>query len=145
MNGKKQSTRVHKVKLFCSPFQSYMNLPPDKLKLLSQYDNEKKWELVCDQVRHFTSCFSAEPQYACHQMCFCWHRVDIKYTSTQSGCVVKSRVQCENLAAQFLWLQLRRRHGNRGRFVSVVFTSTPNNSFRCCALLNVSVFITAFL
>lgn len=30
-----------------------MNLPPDKLKLLSQYDNEKKWELVCDQVRLF--------------------------------------------------------------------------------------------
>lgn len=30
-----------------------MNLPPDKLKLLSQYDNEKKWELVCDQVRVF--------------------------------------------------------------------------------------------
>uniref|UniRef100_A0A8C2ZA53 Formin like 1 n=1 Tax=Cyclopterus lumpus TaxID=8103 RepID=A0A8C2ZA53_CYCLU len=28
---------------------SYMNLPPDKLKLLSQYDNDKKWELVCDQ------------------------------------------------------------------------------------------------
>lgn len=28
-----------------------MNLPPDKMKLLSQYDNEKKWELVCDQVR----------------------------------------------------------------------------------------------
>uniref|UniRef100_A0A668AX65 Formin like 1 n=1 Tax=Myripristis murdjan TaxID=586833 RepID=A0A668AX65_9TELE len=31
--------------------QSYMNLPPDKLKLLSQYDNDKKWELVCDQER----------------------------------------------------------------------------------------------
>lgn len=31
--------------------QSSMNLPPDKMKLLSQYDNEKKWELVCDQVR----------------------------------------------------------------------------------------------
>lgn len=30
-----------------------MNLPPDKLQLLSQYDNEKKWELVCDQVRCF--------------------------------------------------------------------------------------------
>uniref|UniRef100_A0A671Y1Q5 Formin like 1 n=1 Tax=Sparus aurata TaxID=8175 RepID=A0A671Y1Q5_SPAAU len=29
----------------------HMNLPPDKLKLLSQYDNEKKWELVCDQER----------------------------------------------------------------------------------------------
>lgn len=28
-----------------------MNLPPDKLKLLSQCDNEKKWELVCDEVR----------------------------------------------------------------------------------------------
>uniref|UniRef100_A0A8C3RZZ6 Formin like 1 n=1 Tax=Chelydra serpentina TaxID=8475 RepID=A0A8C3RZZ6_CHESE len=28
-----------------------MNLPPDKMKLLSQYDNEKKWELICDQVR----------------------------------------------------------------------------------------------
>uniref|UniRef100_A0A9J8CC53 Formin-like 1a n=1 Tax=Cyprinus carpio carpio TaxID=630221 RepID=A0A9J8CC53_CYPCA len=28
-----------------------MNLPPDKVKLLCQYDNEKKWELVCDQER----------------------------------------------------------------------------------------------
>ncbi|KAJ8404276.1 hypothetical protein AAFF_G00340490 [Aldrovandia affinis] len=28
-----------------------MNLPPDKVKLLSQYDNDKKWELVCDQER----------------------------------------------------------------------------------------------
>ncbi|RXN00344.1 Formin-like protein 1 [Acipenser ruthenus] len=28
-----------------------MNLPPDKMQLLSQYDNEKKWELVCDQER----------------------------------------------------------------------------------------------
>ncbi|XP_029013886.1 formin-like protein 1 [Betta splendens] len=28
-----------------------MNLPPDKLNLLSQYDNDKKWELVCDQER----------------------------------------------------------------------------------------------
>uniref|UniRef100_A0A4W5PA64 Formin like 1 n=1 Tax=Hucho hucho TaxID=62062 RepID=A0A4W5PA64_9TELE len=31
--------------------QSYMNLPPDKLSLLSQYDNDKKWELICDQER----------------------------------------------------------------------------------------------
>ncbi|XP_066498557.1 formin-like protein 1 [Hoplias malabaricus] len=30
---------------------SSMNLPPDKMMLLSQYDNEKKWELVCDQER----------------------------------------------------------------------------------------------
>ncbi|KAM4624573.1 formin-like protein 1 [Polymixia lowei] len=28
-----------------------MNLPPDKVKILSQYDNEKKWDLVCDQER----------------------------------------------------------------------------------------------
>lgn len=30
--------------------QNMMNLPPDKVKLLCQYDNEKKWELICDQV-----------------------------------------------------------------------------------------------
>ncbi|XP_064806997.1 formin-like protein 1 [Oncorhynchus masou masou] len=28
-----------------------MNLPPDKVKILCRYDNEKKWELVCDQER----------------------------------------------------------------------------------------------
>ncbi|XP_051850841.1 formin-like protein 1 isoform X3 [Antechinus flavipes] len=28
-----------------------MNLPPDKIQLLSQYDSEKKWELICDQER----------------------------------------------------------------------------------------------
>jgi len=27
-----------------------MDLPPDKAKLLKNYDDEKKWELVCDQV-----------------------------------------------------------------------------------------------
>lgn len=27
-----------------------MNLPADKVKLLSQYDSEKKWDLICDQV-----------------------------------------------------------------------------------------------
>lgn len=29
-----------------------MNLPPDKVRLLRSYDNEKKWELICDQVGH---------------------------------------------------------------------------------------------
>ncbi|KAL0625960.1 Formin-like protein 2, partial [Plecturocebus cupreus] len=29
--------------------QNAMNLPPDKARLLRQYDNEKKWELICDQ------------------------------------------------------------------------------------------------
>ncbi|KAM4524350.1 formin-like protein 1 isoform 2-T2 [Odontesthes bonariensis] len=28
-----------------------MNLPPDKVKILSQYDRDKKWELICDQER----------------------------------------------------------------------------------------------
>uniref|UniRef100_A0A7N6B076 Formin-like 2a n=1 Tax=Anabas testudineus TaxID=64144 RepID=A0A7N6B076_ANATE len=31
--------------------QNSMNLPPDKARLLRQYDNEKKWELICDQER----------------------------------------------------------------------------------------------
>lgn len=30
--------------------QNSMNLPPDKARLLRQYDNEKKWDLICDQV-----------------------------------------------------------------------------------------------
>uniref|UniRef100_A0A8C7PZE8 Formin-like 3 n=1 Tax=Oncorhynchus mykiss TaxID=8022 RepID=A0A8C7PZE8_ONCMY len=28
-----------------------MNLPPDKARLLRQYDNDKKWDLICDQER----------------------------------------------------------------------------------------------
>uniref|UniRef100_A0AAQ5Y5U3 Formin-like 1a n=1 Tax=Amphiprion ocellaris TaxID=80972 RepID=A0AAQ5Y5U3_AMPOC len=32
-------------------FINTMNLPPDKVKILSQYDNEKKWDLICDQER----------------------------------------------------------------------------------------------
>lgn len=27
-----------------------MDLPPDKVKLLKQYDDEKKWDMICDQV-----------------------------------------------------------------------------------------------
>lgn len=34
--------------------QNSMNLPPDKVRLLRQYDNEKKWELICDQVSDLT-------------------------------------------------------------------------------------------
>ncbi|KAM9252251.1 LOW QUALITY PROTEIN: formin-like protein 3 [Cariama cristata] len=30
---------------------SSRNLPPDKARLLRQYDNEKKWDLICDQER----------------------------------------------------------------------------------------------
>jgi len=42
--------------------QNSMNLPPDKVRLLRQYDNEKKWELICDQVRESASMHS-EPLY----------------------------------------------------------------------------------
>uniref|UniRef100_A0A669BIL7 Formin like 1 n=1 Tax=Oreochromis niloticus TaxID=8128 RepID=A0A669BIL7_ORENI len=31
--------------------ENTMNLPPDKVKILSQYDSEKKWDLICDQER----------------------------------------------------------------------------------------------
>ncbi|OAD53751.1 hypothetical protein WN48_09210 [Eufriesea mexicana] len=34
-----------------SVFQASMDLPPDKAKLLKQYDNEKKWDIICDQKR----------------------------------------------------------------------------------------------
>lgn len=27
-----------------------MDLPPDKAKLLKNYDDEKKWDIICDQV-----------------------------------------------------------------------------------------------
>lgn len=39
-----------KVKLGFFLFQASMDLPPDKAKLLKQYDNEKKWDIICDQV-----------------------------------------------------------------------------------------------
>lgn len=30
-----------------------MDLPPDKAKVLKQYDDEKKWDIICDQVSTF--------------------------------------------------------------------------------------------
>lgn len=36
-------------------FQASMDLPPDKAKLLKNYDNEKKWDIICDQVSPRTS------------------------------------------------------------------------------------------
>uniref|UniRef100_A0A669DT31 Formin-like 2b n=1 Tax=Oreochromis niloticus TaxID=8128 RepID=A0A669DT31_ORENI len=41
--------KIHAIKM--SDFQNSMNLPPDKVRLLRSYDNEKKWELICDQER----------------------------------------------------------------------------------------------
>lgn len=32
-----------------------MDLPPDKAKLLKNYDNEKKWDIICDQVSKMKS------------------------------------------------------------------------------------------
>ncbi|KAI4492182.1 hypothetical protein M0802_009988 [Mischocyttarus mexicanus] len=34
-----------------------MDLPPDKAKLLKQYDNEKKWDIICDQSYRFLTFF----------------------------------------------------------------------------------------
>nr|XP_053629521.1 formin-like protein [Cherax quadricarinatus] len=31
--------------------QASMDLPPDKAKLLKQYDEVKKWDMICDQER----------------------------------------------------------------------------------------------
>ncbi|KAH7965332.1 hypothetical protein HPB49_006077 [Dermacentor silvarum] len=31
--------------------QNSMDLPPDKAKLLKQYDDEKKWDMICDQEK----------------------------------------------------------------------------------------------
>jgi hypothetical protein len=37
-----------------------MDLPMDKAKLLKQYDLEKKWDMICDQVSfHFPELLSA--------------------------------------------------------------------------------------
>jgi len=27
-----------------------MDLPPDKVKVLKSYDDDKKWDMICDQV-----------------------------------------------------------------------------------------------
>jgi hypothetical protein len=35
-----------------------MDLPPDKAKLLKQYDDEKKWDIICDQVSEFYPVFA---------------------------------------------------------------------------------------
>uniref|UniRef100_A0A3P8QSC8 Formin like 1 n=1 Tax=Astatotilapia calliptera TaxID=8154 RepID=A0A3P8QSC8_ASTCA len=41
----------HTVEKFSLVTPNTMNLPPDKVKILSQYDSEKKWDLICDQER----------------------------------------------------------------------------------------------
>lgn len=51
---------------FFLSLQNAMNLPPDKARLLRQYDNEKKWELICDQVRVATRAFSRHPVESMH-------------------------------------------------------------------------------
>uniref|UniRef100_A0AAQ5XGB9 Formin-like 2b n=1 Tax=Amphiprion ocellaris TaxID=80972 RepID=A0AAQ5XGB9_AMPOC len=44
-------SQFHVLPFLHSMFQNSMNLPPDKVRLLRSYDNEKKWELICDQER----------------------------------------------------------------------------------------------
>lgn len=33
-----------------------MDLPPDKAKLLKNYDDDRKWEIICDRVSDWMSC-----------------------------------------------------------------------------------------
>lgn len=35
-----------------------MDLPPDKAKFLKQYDDEKKWDIICDQVSRVSIIFA---------------------------------------------------------------------------------------
>ncbi|KAG7258411.1 hypothetical protein CRUP_023157 [Coryphaenoides rupestris] len=46
-----RSGKVDVVQVVVVVVENSMNLPPDKARLLRQYDNEKKWELICDQER----------------------------------------------------------------------------------------------
>lgn len=41
---------IYCIEYIVSCVQASMDLPPDKAKLLKQYDNEKKWDIICDQV-----------------------------------------------------------------------------------------------
>ena len=41
---------IHEIRKHILVFQASMDLPPDKAKLLKNYDNEKKWDIICDQV-----------------------------------------------------------------------------------------------
>lgn len=41
--------------IFSIFFLESMDLPPDKAKRLKNYDNKKKWEMLCDQVSKATN------------------------------------------------------------------------------------------
>ena len=47
-----------------------MDLPPDKAKLLKGYDDEKKWAVVCDQVRNelWIYKYDVNQNYSMHNM-----------------------------------------------------------------------------
>uniref|UniRef100_A0A8C4EP47 Formin-like 3 n=1 Tax=Dicentrarchus labrax TaxID=13489 RepID=A0A8C4EP47_DICLA len=49
--GKRKYVVINETNAYILYFQNSMNLPPDKARLLRQYDNEKKWDLICDQER----------------------------------------------------------------------------------------------
>lgn len=83
-----------------------MNLPPDKLKLLSQYDNDKKWELVCDQVRafyylfiYFLNNFTSSNGESSLNKPLHWDRVDAEYINRHSGSAVQSSALSKTFAA----------------------------------------------
>ena len=66
-------------------FQNSMNLPPDKARLLRQYDNEKKWDLICDQV-HPIHCYRVI-ELSCYRV--------VETLSVINALFLKSPMKCE--------------------------------------------------
>ena len=64
-----------------------MDLPPDKMRTLRGYDLNKKWKLVCDQVRfHFIPIFTTH--FLAYDACrnrSCRVPTKIGYVSGQKG------------------------------------------------------------
>lgn len=61
-----------------------MDLPMDKAKLLKQYDLEKKWDMICDQVSfHF-------PELSMCALSHAWHLLDGKTAAHYTLCDISS-------------------------------------------------------
>lgn len=96
-----------------------MNLPPDKLKLLSQYDSDKKWELVCDEVRSHYFIVHNVSQVQTKSLHRTWlllrylhgDRVDTKYTNKHLKKVC-GLCSAETLQRSICGEWQRRWHGN---------------------------------
>uniref|UniRef100_A0A673CUT5 Formin-like 2a n=1 Tax=Sphaeramia orbicularis TaxID=375764 RepID=A0A673CUT5_9TELE len=81
-----------------------MNLPPDKARLLRQYDNEKKWELICDQERFQVK----NPPHTYIQKLRSY--LDPAVTRKVSGLKFRRRVQESTQVLRELEISLRTNH-----------------------------------